>query len=210
MVLNRRRFLASCALAGATLALPDPGAAATSALPEPEVSDNGLFAQPWFLDSFMELNDDLTEASKDRKFLAVLFEQRGCPYCRELHQVNFAKKDVRNYLDAHFKVIQLDMWGSREVTDFDGKAMPEKDIAIRWGVNFTPTMVFFPNDPAAAKGKTGKQVEIARMPGYFKPFHFLSMLEYVREGKNTKQHFQRFLQDKFKKLEAEGKTPTVW
>lgn len=211
MVLNRRDFLASTTLAGAALTWPSLTlTAATSELAEPAVADNGLFTQPWFLDSFMELNDDLAEAAAAGKFLAVLFEQRGCPYCKELHKVNFAKKEVRDYLDANFKVIQLDMWGSREVTDFDGKALAEKDIAVRWGVNFTPTMVFFPNDPMAVNGQTGKQAEVARMPGYFKPFHFLSMLEYVREGQHAKQHFQRFLQDKFKKLEAEGKKPTVW
>lgn len=211
MTFDRRRFLASGVFAGATLAFPRIlAAAAGSGAAEPEVADNGLFAQPWFLESFMELNDDLETAAGEGKFLAVLFEQRGCPYCRELHSVNFAKSEIRKFLDENFLVLQLDMWGSREVTDFDGNAMPEKELALRWGVNFTPTMVFFPNTPATVKGKTGKQAEVARMPGYFKPFHFLSMLEYVQQKRYGKQHFQRFLQDKFKKLEAAGKKPTVW
>lgn len=211
MSLNRRDLLTFGAMTGGVLAAAQvPALAATASVADPEVADNGLFAQPWFLESFMELNDDLTSAADEGKFLAILFEQRGCPYCRELHRVNFAKKEIRSYLDANFHVLQLDMWGDREVTDFDGKAMPEKEIAQRWAVNFTPTMVFFPNDPAVVKGKTGRQVEVARMPGYFKPFHFISMLEYVRTEKYAGQHFQRFLQDKFKQLEAEGKKPEVW
>ncbi len=211
MPLTRRRFLASGALAGTALASSQlPALAASTTAVEPEVGESGLYVQPWFLDSFMELNDDLAAAAGEGKFLAVLFEQRGCPYCREMHRVNFAKPEIRNYLDANFQVLQLDLWGSREVTDFDGKAMPEKDLAQRWAVNFTPTMVFFPKDPAAVKGKTGKQAEVARMPGYFKPFHFLSMLEYVREEQFGKLHFQRFLQAKFKKLDAAGKKPDIW
>ena len=211
MPMTRRHFLASTSIAGAAFVWPETSLSSVATnQAEPEVADNGLFAQPWFLDSFLELNEDLSSTAEAGKHLAVLFEQRGCPYCRELHAVNFANKDIRSYLDANFQIIQLDMWGSREVTDFDGQALPEKQLAQRWAVNFTPTMVFFPNTPAAVKGKIGKQAEIARMPGYFKPFHFLSMLEYVHDGAYAKQHFQRFLQDKFKKLEAQGKKPSVW
>jgi thioredoxin-related protein len=72
-------------------------------------------------------------------------------------------------------------------------------------VTFTPTVVFYSKDKSPIEDG-----ESARLPGYFKPFHFLSMLEYVHEGKFEDQHFQRFLQDKFKKMEAEGKKPEVW
>ena len=43
-----------------------------------------------------------------------------------------------------------------------------------------------------------------------KPFHFISMFEFVREGHYAKDSFQRFLQDKFERLEKEGKKPDVW
>ena len=88
--------------------------------------------------------------------------------------------------------------------------MEERALARRWQINFTPTIIFFPNDPAAVDGKIGRNAEIARMPGYFKPFHFLSMFEFVREGLYRDQSFQRYLQNKFEKLRAEGKDPDVW
>ena len=127
-----------------------------------------------------------------------------------MHRVNFAKKEIRDYIDKNFHFLQIDLWGSREVTDFDGTALPEKELAQRWGVLFTPTVVFFPKDATAVAGKMGKDAEATRMPGYFKPFHFLTMLEYVKQEGYKDQHFQRFIQDKFRKLEAEGKTPEVW
>ena len=71
----------------------------------------------------------------------VLFEQRGCPYCKELHAVNFARSEITDYIREHFMVVQLDLWGSREVTDFDGEAMEERALAGKWRVNFTPTTV---------------------------------------------------------------------
>lgn len=169
------------------------------------VGDDGLFKQDWFIDSFLDLKEDHAEAAADGKGLMILFEQRGCPYCKELHKVNFSKKEIREYINQNFNVLQLDMWGSRAVTDFDGKEYEERDLARAWRVTFTPTVVFYSNDALPLKDG-----ESARLPGYFKPFHFLSMLEYVQEGKFKDQHFQRYLQDKFKRMEAEGKKPEVW
>jgi thioredoxin-related protein len=169
------------------------------------VGDDGLYKQAWFIDSFLDLKEDHAEAAADGKGLIILFEQRGCPYCKELHKVNFAKNEIQDYINKNFNVLQLDMWGSRAVTDFDGKEYEERDLAREWRVTFTPTVVFYSKDKSPIEDG-----ESARLPGYFKPFHFLSMLEYVHEGKFEDQHFQRFLQDKFKKMEAEGKKPEVW
>jgi thioredoxin-related protein len=177
---------------------------------EPEVGDDGLYHQDWFLESFLDLKEDLAEAAAAGKHFAVLWEQRGCPYCRELHRVNFAKPEIRDYVKANFTILQLDMWGPRKVTDFDGKEMGERELARRWGVNFSPTMNFFPNEVASVEGKTGRQAEIFRMPGYFKPFHFLSAFEYVRSDKFDELGFQRFLQDKTEKMRHSGKPVEMW
>ena len=55
-----------------------------------------------------------------------------------------------------------------------------------------------------------RSAEVIRMPGYFKPFHFVSMFEYVSDDHyNDGEGFQRFLQERFDKLEAEGKKPDL-
>ncbi|MBO6949471.1 MAG: thioredoxin family protein [Rhodospirillales bacterium] len=170
------------------------------------LNEGGLHVQPWFTDSFLILKEDVEDAHAEGKRVAVFIEQKGCPYCKEMHEVNLAKPEITDFIKANFNVIQLNMWGAREVTDIDGKAMEERDLMRRWRVNFTPTVVFLPTPDEIEKGDT----EVARMPGYFKPFHFLSMFEFVEQGKYKDQVFQRFLQDKFKRLEAEGKKPEVW
>ncbi len=170
------------------------------------LSDGGLHVQPWFTDSFLILAEDVADAHSEGKRVAVMFEQKGCPYCKEMHEVNLAVPEISTFIREKFSVIQLNLWGAREVTDLDGKAMEERDLARRWRVNFTPTIVFLPTPDEIAKGET----EVTRMPGYFKPFHFLSMFEYVDQSAYTDQNFQRYLQEKFKRLEAEGKKPTVW
>jgi len=204
---TRRSLLTSTFAASATLL---SGAASVGRAGAAEIGDDGLHKQDWFLDSFLDLGDDHAEAADEGKHFVVLFEQRSCPYCRELHEVNLKQETIRNFLTMHFNVLQLDLWGSRGVTDFDGSELEERALARAWQVNFTPTIVFFPRDTAAVAGKTGRAAEIARMPGYFRPFHFLSMFEFIHEEAYVDQSFQRYLQDKFAKLEAEGKKPEVW
>ena len=205
MAIERRRLLAMCAAAGSTALLwPALPAAA-----ETEIGDNGLYIQDWFLESFLNLQDDHAEAAEKGKQLAILFEQRGCPYCRELHNVNLADPDIKTYMRKHFNVIQLDIWGSRTVTDFNGGEMEERALARKWSVNFTPTMVFFPRKLTQAN-KEGGKAEVARMPGYLKPFHFISFLEFVNDGDYKTKPFQQFLQDKFQSLKERGIKPKVW
>lgn len=199
-----RRTLLKLAAGAPLLALPVSCAAAA------EVGDNGLHVQPWFVDSFLDLREDLDTAAGAGKNFAVLFEQRGCPYCREMHTVNLAIPEISGYVRENFDVLQLDMWGSRKVTDFDGEELEERELAQKWRVQFTPTISYFPQNLSGGNGKSGRDLEAARMPGYFKPFHFVSMFEYVRDGAYADQPFQRFLQAKFKRLEEEGKKPEIW
>ncbi len=197
-------------LAGSALAAAAPLGRGAEGGVEPAVSDDGLYTQPWFMQTFLEMRDDLAEAAGQGKRFAVLWEQKGCPYCREMHRVNFARPEINAYVRERFGIVQLNMWGSREVTDFDGNAMEERELARRWRVTFTPTIQFFPPSLADAGGKTGAAIEVARMPGYFKPFHFVSMFEFVYENAYADQHFQRYLQQKFADLKAKGIDPNVW
>lgn len=172
------------------------------------VGDDGLYKQDWFLDSFLDMGDDLKEAAAEGKGLLVVFEQKGCPYCRELHRVNFVHPEISAHIREHYVAVQIDIWGSREATDFDGEAMEERDLAGRWGVSFTPTTILFA--PSSAGVGTLAEAETFRMPGYLKPFHYMSALEYVSTGEHEKQPFQRYLQDKFAALAEKGIEPDVW
>ena len=202
--INRRRFTALSVVAPFAAATGH-GIGTTNAA---EVGDNGLHVQRWFMETFLELASDKQEVEGAGKHLAVFFEQRGCPYCREMHTVNLERPEISDFIKTNFGVIQLDLFGSREVTDFDGEAMEERELARRWFVNFTPTIVFFPKGDV--EQKRGPEVEVIRMPGYFKPFHFLTMFEYVHEEAFSRIDFQRYLQEKADRLRAEGKPVEVW
>jgi thioredoxin-related protein len=100
------------------------------------------------------------------------------------------------------------MFGAREVTDFDGEVLEERQLADKWGVQFTPTTQVFHAENVGAKSL--KEAEVFRMPGYLRPFHYLSSLEYVVAQDYRNQNFQRYLQDKFEKLREKGIDPDVW
>ncbi len=186
------------------------GFAAAEKKYEPVLREDGHYTQSWFLESFLELSDDLAEARDKGKRFAVMWDQDGCPYCRETHILNFAIPEIREYVEANFEIVQLNIWGAREVVDFNGKTLTEKQLAKQNKIRFTPTIQFFPETPEELGGKTGKAAEAARMPGYFRPFHFLSMFQYVRENGHKEGNFHSYLKNKVAALKAEGKSLPDW
>src|SRR5665647_2950264 len=133
----------------------------------PVLGDVGLYKQSWFIESFLDLSDDLEAAAKAGKRFAIMWELRGCPYCKETHFVNFARTDISDYIKANFEVLQLNIIGSRKVTDFDGSELSEKALALKYGVRFTPTLQFFPEGAALLKNISPTKREVTRAPGYF-------------------------------------------
>lgn len=182
----------------------------TPAQAEGEVGDDGLHKQSWFLESFLDLREDVNEAKSKGKRLAIMWEQKGCPYCAETHTKNLAIAEISDYIKENFDVIQLNLWGDREVTDFDGEVTTEKKLARKWGVVFTPT-IHFPVDANELKdGKPGVQQMAATMPGYFRPFHFIRMFEWVKIRRYETQHFQKYIAEMVKKYHDEGKDVNMW
>jgi thioredoxin-related protein len=183
---TRRDLIAgSAALAASFLGAPARGQAV--------LTDDGLYRQPWFLESFLELADDLDGAAKAGKRFAIMWELRGCPYCKETHLVNFARPDVEDYIKTNFEVLQLNIIGSRKVTDFDGREISEKALAAKYGVRFTPTFQFFPETAVGLGALAADKREVARAPGYLRPDDFLALFRYVREKGYETKSFRDYL-----------------
>jgi thioredoxin-related protein len=160
---------------------------------EPMLTDDGLYKEPWFLESFLELADDIEAAHKQGKRFVIMWELKGCPYCKETHFVNFARGDISDYIKANFEVLQLNIIGSRKVTDFDGAELSEKAMAAKYGVRFTPTFQFFPERAGPLKAMEPAKREVARLPGYMRPDDFLAMFRYVREKAYESKSFRDFV-----------------
>ncbi|MBV6488603.1 MAG: thioredoxin fold domain-containing protein [Pseudorhodoplanes sp.] len=185
-MVSRRTILAGLGAAFA-IGIARPGK--TDAI----MTEDGLYRQPWFLESLLELPDDLAAATSAKKRFAVMWELRGCPYCKETHLVNFAQPEIENYIKTRFDVLQLNIIGDREVTDFDGERLPEKRLAEKYGVRFTPTFQFFPETADGLAGRKPRDREVTRAQGYLEPRHFLAMFRFVAERAYEKGSLRDFL-----------------
>ena len=157
------------------------------------VGDDGLHIQPWIRDTFKDLQEDLDEANAEGKRLAIFFEQRGCIYCTKIHESVYPDPELSDYIDENFFVIQLNLHGDLEVVDFDGDTLTEKQIARKWGILFTPSVIFLPEE--VEEGKTAIQSAVAMMPGAFGRGTTLDMFTWVNEKRyalDSDEDFQRY------------------
>ena len=127
-----------------------------------ELGDDGLHKPDWLRETFKDLREDLSEANAEDKRLLVMVEQRGCIYCTEMHEQVFPDPAIDALIRDHYFVVQMNLFGDVDVTDFDGTVLPEKDMAVRWGVVFTPTLIFLPEE--VAEGATASEAAVVSMP----------------------------------------------
>jgi len=158
-----------------------------------ELGDDGLHKTDWMRDTFKDLTEDLADANSEGKRLMIIFEQRGCIYCTEMHENVFPRPDVDAFIRENFFVVQMNLHGDIEVTDFDGEVLSEKAMARKWGLLFTPTILFLPEE--VDSGKPAPQAAVATMPGAFGPGTTLDMLTWVAEKRyllDNGEDFQRY------------------
>ncbi|MEM8576675.1 MAG: thioredoxin family protein [Pseudomonadota bacterium] len=160
-----------------------------------ELGDDGLHKAPWMRDTFKDLAEDLEEAGAEGKRLMVMVEQRGCIYCTKMHEEVFVIPEVAQYIEDNYFVVQINMFGDVDVTDFDGTTLPEKDMVKRWGALFTPNIYFFPETVDAVPAP---QAAVANMPGAFGRWTTYNMLTWVvEEGYASAEPFQKYHARKF-------------
>ncbi len=137
----------------------------------------------WFKDSFLDIRDDISEATETGKRVLLYFYQDGCPYCERLVKENMSQKDIVDSLQNKFDVIAINMWGDREVVGLDGKETTEKNFAVANKIMFTPTLQFL--------DEQGKHV--LRLNGYVPPHKFIVALDYVSLKKEKDGSFRDYM-----------------
>ncbi len=128
-----------------------------------------LALPPWFTETFLDFREDVADAAKHGRRVMIYFGQAGCPYCRQLIEVNFSQKRIVDKARASLLAVPLDIWGDREVTWLDGTRLPEKRFAELMKVQFTPTLLFLDE-----RGRV-----IARANGYYPPHRLEAVLDWV-------------------------------
>ena len=158
-----------------------------------ELGDDGLHKQNWMRDTFKDLREDLGEANMEGKRLVLMFEQRGCIYCSKMHKDVYSRDNVSNYIDENFFVVQLNLHGDLEVTDFDGEVLSEKAMARKWNILFTPTVLYLPQE--VDDSLTAPEASVSFMPGAWSAGTTFDMLTWVKEERyllDNGEDFQRY------------------
>lgn len=180
-------------------------------LPLAEMSADGIYTQKWLYESSLNLGKDLAATEQEGKRLVIFWEMKDCSDCKPMYEINLRIPQVVEKIKKDFNVIKLDIWGTRKVTDLDGTVLPEKELALKYKISFTPTLQFLAESLEKAAGKNGKESEVFRASGYFKPFHFYFLFHYVQSrGYASEPNFQRWLGNIGKGLQQKNIKYDLW
>ena len=138
----------------------------------------------WFKDSFLEMPEEVSEAKAENKRVLLYFHQAGCPYCAKLIKESFLDPEISHQIQKYFNLIELNIWGDREVIDFSGQETTEKDFTKALNIQHTPTLLFIDE-----QGKIIKQLN-----GYYQPHQVLAVINYIGQHLEKKQSFRDFYQ----------------
>ena len=162
-----------------------------------EPASGVLHDEPFFLKPPFNLDRSRKPAANT---LAVLFEQKHCAACDEIHARGFKDKATLALVDR-FDVVRLELFGTTPLVTPQGRSATAEQWARQLKIAYTPTIVFF---------DTGGK-EVFRIEAYLKPFHLASSFDYVASGAYRKQsNFQRFIQARAEKIRAAGGKVEVW
>ena len=133
-------------------------------------------------------------ARKSGKPLLVLFEQKNCPPCDELHD-DVLKQQGSPELLKKFDVVLLDTWSKTPVTTPKGKKLTAESWGKQLNLTYIPSMVFFNTEGE----------EVFRTEGWLRTFHVQSSMEYVADKSYLKEkEFQRFVEHRADNLRKQG------
>lgn len=140
----------------------------------------------WFKESFLEIADDVDEASEAGKHLMLFFELNGCPYCDRMLKESFEAEPLSSYIQANFDVIAVNIQGDRQIAFNEEVSVSEKQLSEILKVHSTPALLFLNQD-----NKT-----IVRVNGYRAPQRFQPVLEFVATGSYRSSTLADYLQAK--------------
>ncbi|MBF0265868.1 MAG: thioredoxin fold domain-containing protein [Gammaproteobacteria bacterium] len=139
-------------------------------------------------------------ARETSKPLLVLYEQKQCPVCDELHQDILKRPQIKSLLNQ-FEIVILDMWSEQKIITTDNQKITIKQWANQLNIQSGPSFIFFDSN----------NKEVFRADGYLKAFHTQGIMDYVlSKGYITQPKFQRWLGAKADALEAQGIHVDLW
>jgi thioredoxin-related protein len=134
-----------------------------------------------------------SDFSKEKKPLAIVFEDANCDECDYFHSKIINREDVKKELKA-FTLVRLDARSTETIIGLDGKKTTPKEWAETLKLTYRPGVVLFDN-----------KKEITRIDGFLYSFHFKEVFRYV-SGKYYKEFetYNEYLSERQQELIKKG------
>jgi len=123
----------------------------------------------YFKESFLEIAEDVDEASEQGKHVLLFFQLNSCPYCDRMLEEAFEAEPLKSYIQQHFDAIAINVSGDRDIAFNEEISATEKELSEKLKVKLTPAIMFLDEN----------QKPVVRVNGYRAPERFRMVLEYV-------------------------------
>ena len=146
-------------------------------------------APSWFKESFLEIAEDVEEASEEGKHVILFFQLNACPYCDRMLEESFEAKPITDYIQAKFDTIAVNVRGDREIVFNEEISVSEKELSEILKVRATPAILFLDEN-----NKT-----VVRVNGYRSSQRFKLIVEYVATRSYQNQELYDYIQARIDK-----------
>jgi thioredoxin-related protein len=138
----------------------------------------------FFTLSLGDMQAELRDArAAGKKGIVFIYQQDPCPYCERMKENILARPDVQKWYAERFAAFSIDIRGSIELVDFQGRKTTEGRYAREALVHGAPAMDFYDT--------SGRL--LARVPGEVTDWKtFLALGDWVASGAHEKQTFEQF------------------
>ena len=144
--------------------------------------------EQYFFDaSFGDLPEELDNAREQgKKAILIMFEMDECPFCHRMKQTVLNQPDIQDYFKKNFLILQIDIEGDIEITDFNGRATTMKDFSLKqFRVRATPVFQFV--------DLQGKPIKRGRYTGATRnKEEFMLLGRFIAEGAYKHTSFNRY------------------
>ena len=125
----------------------------------------------WFKDSFLEIADDVDDATDSGKHVLLFFHLNGCPYCEMTVNQQFQKEPLKSFMQEHFDSIEINVRGDREIAMTEEITTTERLLAEYLKIQGTPTIILL----------NSKNQVVLRLAGYRSTRALQQAFNYVQQ-----------------------------
>ncbi len=143
----------------------------------------------FFNETWGNFSEELkTARAQGKKGILLFFEMDECPFCHRMKKTVLNQPTVQAYFRQHFLNFSVDIEGDVEMTDFQGKVMPQKDFSIKINrVRVTPVFAFYDLDGKQIMRYTGATSSVEE---------FMWLGEFVEKGLYKEMRFTKYKRQK--------------